>query len=338
LNLSDNALKTLPVDFGSLKVGENLDCQGLGCCRTVPNLGCRLPESFGNLTVVGNLNMYGSVLQLPLPSFGSLNIGGDFKFCSIYTAGGDSTKIGVPPEFSGSFLVGGELGLSCNCIEELPETFSLIKVGSLDLQMNNLKSLPQSFGQLGKLQGFNLSYNKGPLVLPESFSQLEISQDCNLHCAGLEKLPESFGELKVGGKLALSDNQLTHLPESFGRLRISKDLDLQNNKLVSLPSSFGELKVNGNLNMYSTMLEQLPDSFGNLKVGGNLYLGIKGYKFALPASMSSLQVNGQFCLSVAFKEEEQANQLAVESLFDESVYQVSRRVGYCCWDWNVKRK
>ena len=144
--------------------------------------------------------------------------------------------------------------------------------GLLCLDNKNLKSLPDSFGNL-KINGAGLWLRDNNLTsLPESFGNLKIRGSLWLGENNLTSLPESFGNLKIGGGLYLNHNNLTSLPESFGNLMINGTLSLGYNKLASLPESFGNLKIGGDLSLSNNKLTSLPESFGNLKIGHDLYL------------------------------------------------------------------
>merc|ERR1711990_102922 len=117
------------------------------------------------------------------------------------------------------------LRLGCMNLPTLPDMMKLAINGSLDLQGNNLTSLPDSFGQL------------------------HVSGDLLLNSNQLESLPDSFGQLRVGGNLWLCSNKIKTLPESFGQLRVGGNLLLNSNRLESLPDSFAQLRVGGQINL-----------------------------------------------------------------------------------------
>ena len=81
-------------------------------------------------------------------------------------------------------------------------------------------------------------------TLPESFGQLVTLQHLSLHNNQLTALPESFGQLAALEELNLGSNQLTALAESFGQLAALQTLNLDSNQLAALPESFGQLTAN----------------------------------------------------------------------------------------------
>ncbi|MFX1537189.1 MAG: leucine-rich repeat domain-containing protein, partial [Promethearchaeota archaeon] len=90
-------------------------------------------------------------------------------------------------------------------------------VTDLGLYSQELKSLPESFGNLTNLKELYLHYNQLN-TLPESFGQLQNLRTLFLHSNQLQTLPESFGNLTNLERLSLSHNQLVSLSGSFGVL------------------------------------------------------------------------------------------------------------------------
>jgi len=128
-----------------------------------------------------------------------------------------------------------------------------------------------------------LNYNNLK-YLPESFGNLKIGGNLYLDKNELTSLPESFGNLKIGGDLRLEYNNLTSLPESFCNIKIGGDLFLDYNNLTSLPESFCNIKIGGDLRIYGNKFTSLPESFGNLKIGGRLCFDWSKLQHFLPDS------------------------------------------------------
>jgi hypothetical protein len=152
------------------------------------DLGIRkLPESFGDLTLEGDLWLYSNQLMSLPESFGNLTVGGELRLA-------DNQLVSLPESF-GDLTVGGDLFLNNNQLNTLPESFGNLTVGGkLSLADNQLVSLPESFGDL------------------------TVGRDLFLNSNQLTSLPESFGNITVGGDLWLIRNNqlnLTSLPESF---------------------------------------------------------------------------------------------------------------------------
>ena len=120
---------------------------------------------------------------------------------------------------------------------------------SLDLDDNQLTSLPDSFGNLSALIELGLHNNQ------------------------LTSLPDSFGDLTALTELRLDQNKLPFLSDSFGNLRALIELGLHNNQLTSLPDSFGDLSALMALYLNENQLTLLPFHFCNLNALSVLELG-----------------------------------------------------------------
>jgi len=99
----------------------------------------QLPESFGSLTVTGDLILCGGNLKHLPRSFGSITVGGDLILCM--------NNLQDLPDSIGDLTVWGNLDLSYNKLTTLPDSFSNVTVGKyLNLHNNDLESLPRGFG------------------------------------------------------------------------------------------------------------------------------------------------------------------------------------------------
>ncbi|KAL2915698.1 U1 snRNP protein [Polyrhizophydium stewartii] len=132
----------------------------------------------------------------------------------------------------------------------------------LEIQSNQLESLPASIGGLAKLQHLRLSRNK------------------------LALLPDSIGDLKELVELSLDANKLGTLPASIGGLSKLQKLHLDSNQLKSLPASIVELNKLQYLSLRRNMLALLPDEIGGLK---SLYALVSGNQItSIPEQISNL--------------------------------------------------
>ena len=152
----------------------------------------RLPESFGNIKITGDLNLSNNIFQ-------------------------------TLPESFGNIIVGGNLYLTDNYyLETLPESFRNITVnGDLNLAGNHLKTLPESFGNI--IVGGDLILNDNLLrTLPESFGNITVGGNLHLCFNQLKILPKSFRNITVGGNLYInlfnSDVIITKPNKVSGRL------------------------------------------------------------------------------------------------------------------------
>lgn len=133
----------------------------------------------------------------------------------------------------------------------------------LNLEGNNLTSLPESIGDLTNLTILRLNHNK-LTSLPESIGNLTKLSRLYLNHNELTSLPESISNLTNLIWLDLDDNKLTSLPKSIDNLTNLIWLYLKSNKLTSLPESIGNLNKLILLNLDNNKLTSLPESISDL--------------------------------------------------------------------------
>ena len=127
------------------------------------------------------------------------------------------------------------LNLNGNQLTTLPEAIGqLTNLTTLNLNGNRLTTLPESIGQLTNLATLELSNNQ-LTTLPESIGQLTNLTELNLNGNELSTLPASIGQLTNLTELYLGDNQRATLPESIGQLVKLSSLHLFGNKKLGLP-------------------------------------------------------------------------------------------------------
>jgi Leucine-rich repeat (LRR) protein len=149
-------------------------------------------------------------------------------------------------------------------LTELPESLGqLTRLQTMDLSGNQLTELPESLGQLMQLQTLYLSRNQ-LTVLPDWLGQLTELQELDLSRNQLAELPESLGQLTQLWALKLSNNRLTVLPESLDQLTQLQTLLLAGNQLKELPESLGHFKQLQLLDLSNNRLTELPESVGRL--------------------------------------------------------------------------
>ena len=134
------------------------------------------------------------------------------------------------------------LDLNNNQLTTIPESIGNLKsLHTLNLHENQLTTLPESIGNLISLRSINISKNK-LTTLPKSIGNLKSLQLLNLRNNELTILPERVGNLSSLQELYLSGNNLTTLPESIGNLKTLENLFLHDNKLTTLPGSMWQLE------------------------------------------------------------------------------------------------
>ncbi|KAL9956290.1 hypothetical protein ACROYT_G037750 [Oculina patagonica] len=282
-NLSHNKLSHLPASVGELPSLKIFDLSG----NNIENL----PEKFQSAEVIENIFVDKNYLKV-LPSwFGSL--------CSIENLGiADNQLLGSPlPDSFGN--VAGKtlksLDLSANNISKLPDTMGELKkleklqLGSTICELerrafqngNWLLTLPSSFGWMVNLQKLHLDENQ-LVELPESFGSLVNLEWVDFGQNRLQSLPPSFCSLARLWYLQLSQNYLKTLPDNFGNLTSLIELRLNNNYLTELPSSFANLTNLQTLDLFHNELSKIPKELLSLK--NLLRLDLDKNKFKLKAA------------------------------------------------------
>jgi len=127
------------------------------------------------------------------------------------------------------------------------------------LDNNQLRSLPESFGNLRNLEELWMANNQLQ-TLPETFGQLTQLEQLCLSNNKLSTLSESFGNFDNLERLWLDDNQLSSLPETLGNLTRLDSLYLDHNLLSALPKSFRNLANLETLTLYKNPSLSNPES------------------------------------------------------------------------------
>ena len=134
----------------------------------------------------------------------------------------------------------------------------------LDLWQMKLTELPESLGQLAKLQNLNLSLNQ-LTSLPEWLGQLTKLHSLRLSGNPLTALPEWLGQLTQLQSLELAATQLTALPESLEQLTQLQSLDISQNSLTVVPKWLRQLMQLQSLDFSGNPISELPEWLGQLK-------------------------------------------------------------------------
>ncbi|KAG0562345.1 hypothetical protein KC19_9G139100 [Ceratodon purpureus] len=305
LSLAGSHITMLPeivVRLSSLEVLNLKGCEKR--CFLPESKPCLLPESFGGLKKLRDLDLEASgIISLP-KSFGELS---NLEVLNLRRC----RELYMLPESFGGLRKLRDLNLEGSGIRSLPASFGKLsnlevlnpgtlyllpesfggarKLRGLNLKGSRIRSLPASFGELINLEVLNLWQCRMLLFLPKSFGGLRKLQDLNLDGSGIRSLPSSFGELSNLEVLDLRRcTELHLLPESFGGLKKLQDLNLDGSGIRSLPSSFGELSNLEVLDLRRcTELHLLPESFGGLRKLRDLNLEGSGIT-SLPASFGEL--------------------------------------------------
>lgn len=215
-----------------------------------------IPESFGNLDGIIDLNLGGNNLS-------------------------------TLPESIGNLVIMTKCWVGWNPLTSLPESIGdLENLEELHIGFTNLGELPESFGNLDNLNWLALG-DAGLNSLPSTFGNLSSLQNCFIWGNNLTELPAGFGDLESLYYLLLNNNQLTSLSENFGDLDNLSHLDLEENLLTELPASFGDLASLDSLYLAQNQLTSLPENFGSLSDLSYVRLSINNLT-SFPESMTDL--------------------------------------------------
>jgi internalin A len=133
------------------------------------------------------------------------------------------------------------------------------KPSSLDLSSLGLAQLPPSIGQLESLTTLNLDNNQ-LTTLPSPIAKLGNLKWLYLSRNKLLQIPPEIGQLHSLIFLYLNNNHLTELPSEIEKLRSLQLLDLRRNQLVKLPIEITELGSLEKLYLHDNPKLGLPDS------------------------------------------------------------------------------
>jgi len=278
LNLSDcNVLKSIPESIGDLKRLQKLELTRCFSLETLPN-------SIGDLKSLQVLNLKLCINLKSIPEeLGNLQSLIELNMCRL-------PKIETLPESIGNLKSLQNLLLGF----ERPSTFEIFKSKystkvekvmkqlkkfnnkleyikpdydqdqSLINDNNNLKTLPNSVGNLKSLILLDLDGCKLLDELPKSIGELKSLQSLFLSESRLKKLPESIGNLQSLQTLYLPKNELITLPESIGNLQSLQILNLADNKLTTIPESIANMHSLQVLDLSDNELTSLPSSLWKL--------------------------------------------------------------------------
>gem|GEM_PF-2081873 len=181
------------------------------------------------------------------------------------------------------------LDISDNQLKTLPDSIgNLANLEYLLVDENQLKTLPVSIGNLANLKELHVCYNQLK-TLPVSIGNLANLQKLVVMNNQLKTLPDSIGDLANLKTLFVDKNQLKTLPDSIGNLANLKTLSISDNQLQALPDSIGNLANLKNLDISDNQLQALPDSIGNLANLKNLDISDNQLRLStLPDSIGNL--------------------------------------------------
>jgi len=138
-------------------------------------------------------------------------------------------------------------------------------------QDEKLTKIPESIGELTRLNRLDLSFNQ-LTELPESIGKLTQLQTLKLNDNNFTALPEPLRQLTRLSGLYVSNNQVATLPQWLSQFTGLAVLDFTANKIVELPDSIGRLSQLRILFLDDNQLTSLPESLQTLRHLTQLFL------------------------------------------------------------------
>lgn len=176
----------------------------------------------------------------------------------------DSREIFISEEID-SFKHLMKLEITGNNIKTIPESIgNLTNLKTLTLRCGKLKKIPETIGSLIKLEKLDLEFNKLKNI-PDVIGNLRNLKRLILNKNCILKISNSIENLTKLEILDCDENNIENLPKSIGSLSSLKILKLNSNCIRELPNSIGNLKNLQTLELYDNHISKLPESIIALK-------------------------------------------------------------------------
>ncbi|KAK2989752.1 hypothetical protein RJ640_030245 [Escallonia rubra] len=189
-----------------------------------------IPDSVAGLENLEELNLSSNLLTSLPDSIGML--------CSLKILNVSSNKLASLPDSICRCRSLVELDASFNNLTYLPTNlgYELVNLRKLFVQLNKIRSLPTSIGEMLSLRILDVHFNE-LRGLPLTIGRLANLEILNLssNFSDLTELPDTIGDLTSLKELDLSNNQIHALPDTFGRLDNLTKLNLEENPIVIPP-------------------------------------------------------------------------------------------------------
>lgn len=159
------------------------------------------------------------------------------------------------------------LNLSCNELKILPTSIDeLSQLKFLDLGWNKFQSIPSFLAKVKSVKNFRLDLDHNEIKsIPQWIDKLEFLHYLNLRNNHIEVIPDSIGNLRNLECLDLRENRLEFIPESIGLNTSLKILWLSNNKIREIPDSIGSLTSLEVMDLENNYIKEIPEALSKLK-------------------------------------------------------------------------
>lgn len=248
----------------------------------------RLPDSWGNITIIGREAFRDNMIVGLPDSWGSITRIGDRSF--------DSSHISRLPDSWGNITSIGERAFETNQISQLPKSWgNVTTLGERAFSFNKITALEAPWGKITNLPKNVFASNQIASV-PDSWGDITNIDQSVFQRNRLTALPDSWGKVATLGEGAFSNNEITALKAPWGNITTLPDSVFENNVLTSLPASWGKITSIGNSAFRQTDYDKsesmaLPDSWGEVTS-----IGESAFEYnpntALPASWGKVSKLG----------------------------------------------
>ncbi|GFP90767.1 plant intracellular RAS-group-related lrr protein 1 [Phtheirospermum japonicum] len=222
IDLSERKLRIVPEAFGRLK--------SLVVLNFSNNQLEVIPDSIAGMENLEELNLSTNLLESLPDSIGLL-----FKLKILNVS---RNKLTALPDSISQCRMLVELDASFNKLTYLPTNigFELKDLKRLTVNLNKIRSLPTSIGEMKSLRILHVHFNE-LRGLPNSIGKLNNLEILNLgsNFSDLTELPGAICDLTNLKELDLSNNQIHALPDNFGRLMNLTKLNVEQNPLTVPP-------------------------------------------------------------------------------------------------------
>ena len=129
--------------------------------------------------------------------------------------------------------------------EPLSEWFGITtneegKIIRIQMDSNNINSIPSELSQLQKLEKLDLYWSKINNI-PSELSQLQNLKILHLSFNKINNIPSELSQLQNLKTLDLSGNEINNIPPELSQLQNLKTLDLSGNEINNIPSELSQL-------------------------------------------------------------------------------------------------
>ncbi len=147
-----------------------------------------------------------------------------------------------------------------------PSIGEFANMESLNIDLNQINSLPPEIGKLNKLTSFSASINKLK-ALPNEMKSLKNLTNLNLGKNNFTVFPKLIAEYSSLEILNFANNPIDSLPTNINALKKIKEINLSGcSELVDLPAQIGNLSTLETIDLSRCIkLKTLPKEFINLK-------------------------------------------------------------------------